>query len=85
MVVEKEVERIISAALNGDLSQRLDTTSMEGFFRFFSESMNQLISICNDIIDDTIMTMSSLATGDLTKKIEGDYKGSFGQLQTGRQ
>ena len=81
VVVEKEIERIIKAALAGDLSQRLDNSEMEGFFRFFTESMNKLISIFSDVIDDTIITISSMAKGDLTKKIDGDYHGSYGQLK----
>jgi len=81
VVIEKEVQRIVTAALNGDLNQRIDTSNMDGFFELLSNNVNELITVCSDVIDDTIMIMSAMAMGDLTRKIEGNYKGSFSQLK----
>lgn len=81
VVIEREVQRIVTAALNGDLNQRIDTSNMNGFFGILSGGINELITICSDVIDDTIMIMSAMSMGDLSRKIDGDYKGTFSQLK----
>lgn len=80
-VIENEVKGILDGILNGNLQRRIDTSKTEGFFKVMSEAINQLIELSNTVVEETINTMGAVSNGDLTKKIQGDYKGSFGQLK----
>ncbi len=82
VVIEADLKRIIHAALEGDLTPRIDASNMEGFFNTLSEGINQLLQICDNVIDDTLKAMSALSRGDLSHTIDSEYKGSFGQLKT---
>ncbi len=82
VVIEADLKRIISAALAGDLTQRIDSSGMDGFFDTLSEGINQLLQICSNVIDDTLTVMSALSRGDLSHTIQSEYQGSFGQLKT---
>jgi methyl-accepting chemotaxis protein len=81
LVIEHEVGRIVSASMGGDLSQRIDLSNMEGFSKILSHNINELLTICSNIIDDITKSMSAVAMGDLSHKINGKYKGSFSQLK----
>ncbi|KMT64417.1 hypothetical protein XM47_14575 [Catenovulum maritimum] len=81
VAVENEVADIVSAASNGDLSQRLNLDDKTGFFRSLSEGLNQLVTACDDAIQDTVVMLDAMAHGDLTKRIEKDYQGAFAKLK----
>ncbi len=79
--VEQEVHELVSSVLAGDLTQRISLTGKDGFFASLSSRMNELIGVCEEAISSTIDVLSGLAQGDLTRKIEGDFQGSFSRLQ----
>ena len=79
--VEDEVQTIVQGALAGDLSQRISLQGKEGFFETLSSGINELVGVCENVINDTIAVLSKLAEGNLTQKINNDYKGSFGRLR----
>lgn len=81
VAVEEEVEHIVNAAQNGDLTQRVDTSNKEGFFRQLSEGINQLIATVSDTFNDVARVMSSMSEGDLTQKITEDYAGTYGEVK----
>ncbi len=81
IVIENEVKGILDGILNGNLQRRIDTSKTEGFFKVMSEAINQLIDLSNTVVEETINTMGAVSNGNLTKKIQGNYKGSFGQLK----
>lgn len=79
--IENEINTIVNGALDGDLSQRIDLTGKEGFFEKLSHGVNEMVDVSERIISDTVYVLSAMSQGDLTKSIEGDYQGSFGQLK----
>jgi methyl-accepting chemotaxis protein len=79
--IENEIDTLITAASQGDLSQRMDLSDKNGFFKNLGGGLNQLISIADEIVGDTARVLGALALGDLTKTIEKDYQGSFGKLK----
>jgi methyl-accepting chemotaxis protein len=81
VAVEAEVQQIVSAAVAGDLGQRIDAHGKEGFFATLSSGINELLSTLESVINETVSTVSAMAQGDLTRTIESDYVGSFGQLK----
>lgn len=81
VATEKEIDELVSAAGQGNLSQRLDTTTKEGFFLNLAQGLNNLIGIADDVVNDTARVLDALAHGRLTETISSEYEGSFGKLK----
>jgi methyl-accepting chemotaxis protein len=77
----EEVTQLVNAAVAGDFSQRVDITTKSGFFRKLGVGLNDLIGGVGASVGEVVSVMSSIANGDLTRRVEGDYKGSFRQLK----
>jgi methyl-accepting chemotaxis protein len=82
VLVEQEVEGIIQAAVAGDFSKRLDSTRMNGFFKQLAEGINNLLEANTRALEDVGAMFARLAQGDLTQKIDGDYRGMLGTLKS---
>jgi methyl-accepting chemotaxis protein len=81
VAIENEVAMIVTAAANGDFTQRVASEGKEGFFLQLTHNLNQLLDTSQRGIDDVVHVLGSLAKGDLTQRIEADYAGSFGQMK----
>jgi len=79
--VEQEVDAIIEAAGKGDLSKRASTDEKTGFFKELSMGLNRLMSISENVINDTARVLSAMAEGRLDQRIDSDYEGIFGRLK----
>ncbi|MBL8449126.1 MAG: HAMP domain-containing protein [Dechloromonas sp.] len=79
--LESEVSGIIEAAVAGDFSQRLDAGKMAGFFRKLSTGINDLLDANNRALGDVAAMLNRLSEGDLSQRIETDYRGMLGQLK----
>ncbi len=82
LIVEAEVQAVVDAALAGDLSRRITEDGKENFFATLSNSVNQLMSIADSVVQDTMRVFAAVATGKLTETIETEYVGAFNQLKT---
>ncbi len=80
--VEEEIQSIVTAALSGDLSQRISLDNKSEFLKTLSKGVNDLVGVNENVINDTVRVMSSMAQGDLTQTINADYQGLYGQLQS---
>ncbi len=78
---EREVGEIVEAAANGEFDHRIDESSKTGFFKNLSQSLNKMLDSTESSITDVVRVMQRLAQGDLSAKIESDYKGVFAQLK----
>jgi methyl-accepting chemotaxis protein len=79
--IEDEIKDIVTASLAGDLSQRISMAGKSGFYAMLSGGINELVDINESVINDTASVMGAMSNGDLTRCIESDYLGSFGQLK----
>ncbi len=79
--VQQEIESIVSAARNGDLSKTIDPSGKNGFFAQLADGINQLLATTQQALTNTSRVLSAVAQGDLTQTIEEDYEGIFGQLK----
>lgn len=79
--IEQEISKLIDAAAGGDLKSRISEEDKAGFYGRLAQGLNRLVSIADDIIDKTVVVFDSLAHGDLTQTLEGDYSGAFLKLQ----
>lgn len=79
--VEKEVDGIIESASKGDLSLRASTDDKSGFFKNLCMGLNQLMSISENVINDTARVLDAMAHGKLDERIDADYQGIFDKLK----
>jgi len=77
----KDVAAFAETAKAGDLSARLSFKGEDEGLKALSEHLNQMISTMAQGIDETVMVLSSLSNGDLTKRMVGDYQGAFARLK----
>jgi len=77
-----DVATFAETAKAGDLSARLSFTGHDEGLKAVSVHLNQMISTMAQGIDETVLVLSSMSNGDLTKRIEGAYQGAFERLKT---
>ena len=81
LVAEQQIDALVHAATQGDFSQRLSMEGKTGFFANLSTGMNQLLDTSEQGLSDVADVLAAFAKGDLTKRIERDYAGLFGQVK----
>jgi methyl-accepting chemotaxis protein len=81
VALEDAVAAVVTAAANGDFSQRLNVDVKAGFFANLSTGMNQLMTTSEQGLNDVADLLSAFAGGDLTKRIGRDYAGLFGKVK----
>ncbi len=81
VLVEREAADIVEAAANGDFTRRFDTGGKDGFFLQLGQQMNRLLDNSERGLNEVAQVMAALAQGDLTRRMVGEFAGTFGQLQ----
>lgn len=77
-----EIQMLVEAASErGDFSIRLNMNGKQGFGRDLAKLLNNLSETTSTGLNDVARTLKAVAQGDLTKTIENDYVGVFGQLK----
>jgi methyl-accepting chemotaxis protein len=76
----EEISAVVKAAGEGQFGQRLTESGRKGFLFELSRSLNNLLGIVENGIGDTSRVVKSLAGGDVSQRMQGDYKGIFAQL-----
>jgi methyl-accepting chemotaxis protein len=79
-----EIKNIVeAAAVRGDFSTKMDMSGKQGYTRELSELLNQLSNVTDTGLRDVLRVSEALAKGDLTKTIEREYPGVFGEVRNG--
>ncbi|MEA9755825.1 methyl-accepting chemotaxis protein [Xanthomonas campestris pv. raphani] len=79
--VEDEVARIVRAAAAGDMTGRVDTDGKQGFFLQLAQQLNGLLDANAASIEQISALLSALSRGDLTVRMQGEFKGVFAQMR----
>ncbi|HWK50256.1 MAG TPA: methyl-accepting chemotaxis protein [Steroidobacter sp.] len=74
-------QRVVEAANRGDFKERVDLNGLNGFQKEMGEGLNRLATTTGASIDDVVRTMRAISEGDLTKTIDKDYQGSYGEMK----
>ncbi|MDJ0833294.1 MAG: methyl-accepting chemotaxis protein [Gammaproteobacteria bacterium] len=77
---EIEIQTIVDAVQQGDLNQRIKTDDKTGFNLNLSNGINEMVREISSTLEDINGVMSALASGDLTKSISNDYRGTFADV-----
>jgi methyl-accepting chemotaxis protein len=81
MATKQEVNAIMFAASQGDFHQRITVVNKKGFFKTFSEIVNETLDSFQQIIDDISEIFAAMARGDLTQVMTNNYTGSLEKLK----
>jgi methyl-accepting chemotaxis protein len=76
-----QLKTAVGAAAEGDFSKRIDAKGMQGFQLDIATDVNALVTNSQDSLTDISRMLGALSSGDLTQKIEKDYKGLLGKLK----
>ncbi|GFE81865.1 methyl-accepting chemotaxis protein [Steroidobacter agaridevorans] len=74
-------QRVVEAANRGDFKERVDLNGLNGFQKEMGEGLNQLATTTGQSIDDVVRTMRAISEGDLTKTIDKEYQGAYGEMK----
>jgi methyl-accepting chemotaxis protein len=75
--VQDEVNRLVDAAADGDLSRRVNLADKQGFMRHLGEGMNRLLDNVAGAMNELARVLESLARGDLTATMAGEHRGTY--------
>ncbi|NTV69400.1 MAG: chemotaxis protein [Azonexaceae bacterium] len=78
---QRSVADLVSRASAGDLGARLDTSSLEGFYKELGTGINSLVETSGAAIGEIADLLSRVADGDLTQTLTSSYQGTFGRLR----
>jgi methyl-accepting chemotaxis protein len=77
----KEGVRISDAAKNGDLKARGDVDKFHGGYKDIIAGINSTIENILQPIDESVRSLESIADGNLTLGVDGDYKGDHANIK----
>ncbi len=80
--LQADVEAVVSAAVAGDFSVRIDKDYESDDLNAFARSVNSLVATVDRGLAETGEVLSALAEADLTRRMHGNYKGAFERLKT---
>lgn len=81
VAVEREVGEIIEAASSGALERRVGLDGKQGFHLVLADGINSLLETQQASVEEVQQVLAALASGDLTRRIERDFQGAFGEMK----
>ena len=81
LAIQEDVQKVVDAALAGDLGRRIPLDDKDGFFAVLSKNINELVGVSERVISDTVRVLGAMAHGMLTESIDNDYAGLYGDLK----
>lgn len=80
---EAEIAGIVTAAKAGQFDRRANPVGRTGFLHSMSVELNDLLEVSEQSLQDIAKVLQSIAAGDLTKRVERQYQGTFEELKNG--
>ena len=72
---------VVDAAVAGDFARRVEVRFDDSELNTLADGVNKLVETVDRGLGETVGVMAALADGDLTKRMVGDYQGSFLKLK----
>ncbi len=73
---------VVDGAVAGDFSGRVPGGFPDAELNDLADGVNRLLSVVNAGLDETRRVLARVAEGDLTDRMNGDFSGAFGDLQS---
>ena len=80
-IIQSEIGELIRLAGEGNLANRINLEGKSGFYLDLGKSINDLLAVNEQFLNDTAIVVSALAQGDLNTMVEREYKGTFAKVQ----
>jgi methyl-accepting chemotaxis protein len=80
--LQEDIGQAVAAALDGDFSRRVATSLPDPELVSLAGNVNDLLASVERGLSDTGRVLAALAQADLSLRMEGQYRGAFGQLQS---
>ncbi|MFN4166221.1 MAG: methyl-accepting chemotaxis protein [Ferrovibrio sp.] len=80
-MLDRSVGEVVSAAAEGNLTKRIDTAALIGVMKKLGDGINTLLTSVGKAVDEVGHVVAGIAAGDLTRRVNGEYHGVFGQLK----
>lgn len=80
-LAQDNINKLVSAAMEGNLELRIDASQFDGFYKELVEGMNRLMDTILKPMNASIETLKSLAGGNLTEEMQGSYDGTFAEIK----
>jgi len=77
----EKVGAVVKAAAEGDFSRRIDARLSDPELDDLARSINALVDSVQTAVAETARVMAGLTEGDLTRSMDGTFRGIFGRLQ----
>ncbi|WP_026613414.1 methyl-accepting chemotaxis protein [Ensifer aridi] len=79
--LQSSIAIVVSAAAAGDFTKRIGKDYDNEDLNRFAASVNELVGSVDSGIAETRRVIASLAAGDLTQNMNGQFQGAFAELQ----
>jgi methyl-accepting chemotaxis protein len=79
--LQRAFGNVVDAAVAGDFTKRVEAEFPDAELNAIAASINNLVATVDRGVSETGQVLSALADTDLTKRVAGDYSGSFAQLK----
>ncbi|KCW99332.1 methyl-accepting chemotaxis protein [Xanthomonas arboricola] len=79
--MNREIKQLAQSAANGDFSARGDAERFQYDFHVMVDSLNQLMATADGNLQSLSSLLQSIAAGDLTARMTGEFKGVFAQMR----
>ncbi|MQB03514.1 methyl-accepting chemotaxis protein [Agrobacterium tumefaciens] len=73
---------VVDAAAQGDFGRRINKDYGDENLNRFAATINALLTGVDNGVSETSRVIEGLARGDLTEKMDGEFRGVFAELQT---
>lgn len=80
VIIEGEVEKLVSDVSKGHLGALISTGDKQGFFLNISNGLNELSQTINHFVRDLSVCVHKLSEGDLQVQIDNQYSGMFADV-----
>jgi methyl-accepting chemotaxis protein len=80
--LQLNIATVVSRAVDGDFGARINKNYSNADLARFAASVDQLVASVEQGVTETGRVVSSLAEGDLTQTMRGEFRGAFKKLQT---
>ena len=79
--LQRSFGEVVDAAVAGDFSRRVEAEFADAELNGLARSVNNLVETVDRGLGETSSVLAAIARAELTRKVEGDYSGAFGQLK----
>ncbi|WP_045764422.1 methyl-accepting chemotaxis protein [Xanthomonas albilineans] len=81
LAINTEIKRLAAAAAAGDFSARGNAEQFQHDFRLMVQDLNAMMEVSDRNLGKLSALLQSIAAGDLTARMHGDFHGVFAQMR----